>query len=135
MWQAGTTLHLCCVGFSLWWLLMLSSTGSRCSGFSSFDNQALELRLSSYGAWLSCPKTYGIKVKIAQPCLTLCNPMDYTAHGILQIRILGCIAFPFSSGSSQSRDHTHVSCIAGEFFTSWPPGKPWILNHWTVKEA
>ena len=28
------------------------------------------------------------KVKVAQLCLTLCNPMDYTLHGILQARIL-----------------------------------------------
>ena len=28
-----------------------------------------------------------VKVKVAQSCPTLCNPMDYTAHGILQARI------------------------------------------------
>ena len=35
-----------------------------------------------------------LKVKVAQPCPTLCNPMDYTVHGILQTRILECIDFP-----------------------------------------
>ena len=30
-----------------------------------------------------------VKVKVAQSCLTLCNPMDYTVHGILQARITG----------------------------------------------
>ena len=35
--------------------------------------------------------------------LTLCNPMDYTVHGILQARILGWVAFPFFKGSSQPR--------------------------------
>ena len=39
-------------------------------------------------------------------------------HGILQNRILEWVAFPFSRGSSQPRDQTQVSCIAGEFFTS-----------------
>ena len=29
-----------------------------------------------------------VKVKLAQSCLTLCDPMDYTAHRILQARIL-----------------------------------------------
>ena len=29
------------------------------------------------------------------------------------------VAFPFSRGSSQPRDWTQVSCIAGGFFTSW----------------
>ena len=40
-------------------------------------------------------------------------------HGILQARILECVAFLFSRGSSQPRDWTQVSCIAGRFFTSW----------------
>ena len=40
-------------------------------------------------------------------------------HGIFQTRILELVAFPFSRGSSQPRDQTQVSCIAGGFFTSW----------------
>ena len=58
-------------------------------------------------------------VKVAQSCLTLCDPMDYTVHRILQARILEWVAFPFSRGSSQPRDQTQVSCIAGGFSTSW----------------
>ena len=61
---------------------------------------------------------------IAQSCLTLCDPMDYAVYGILQARILEWVAFPFSSGSSQPRDWTQVSWIAGGFFTSWAQGKP-----------
>ena len=57
--------------------------------------------------------------EIRSVCLTLCNPMDYTVHGILQARILEWAALPFSRGSSQLRDWTQVSCIAGRFFTSW----------------
>ena len=41
-----------------------------------------------------------MKVKVTQSCLTLCNPMDYTVCGILQIRILEWVAFLFSRGSS-----------------------------------
>ena len=44
--------------------------------------------------------------------------MDYTVHGILQARILEWVAFPFSRGSSQTKDRTQVSPIAGGFFTS-----------------
>ena len=58
------------------------------------------------------------KVKVAQSCPTLCDPMDYTVHGILQARILEWVAFPFSRGSSQSKDRTQISRIAGGFFTS-----------------
>ena len=45
--------------------------------------------------------------------------MDYTVHGILQAKILEWVAFPFSRESSQPRDWTQVSRIAGRFFTGW----------------
>ena len=61
------------------------------------------------------------KAKIAQSCLTLCDPMNYTVHGILQARILEWVAAPFSRESSQPRDRTQVSHIAGGFFTFWAP--------------
>ena len=32
-------------------------------------------------------------VKLAQSCLTLCSPGDYTDHGVLQARILEWVAF------------------------------------------
>ena len=54
---------------------------------------------------------------VTQSCSTLCDPMDCTAHGILQARILEWVAFPFSRGSSQARNRTGVSCTAGRFFT------------------
>ena len=56
-------------------------------------------------------------------CLNLCNPMDCRVHGILQARILQWVAFPFSMGSSQPRDQTQFSRIAGGFFTTEPPVK------------
>ena len=43
-------------------------------------------------------------VKITQSCPTLCDPIDYTVHGILQARILEWVAFSFSRGSPQPRD-------------------------------
>ena len=57
-------------------------------------------------------------VKVAQSCLTLCVPVDYTVHGILKATVLEWVAFPFSRRSSQPRDQTLVSHIAGGFFTS-----------------
>ena len=54
-----------------------------------------------------------------QSCLTLCDSMDYIVHRILQARILEWVANTFSRGSSQPRDQTQVSCIAGVFFTKW----------------
>ena len=108
-----------------------------------------------------------MKVKDAQLCPTLWDPMDCTVHEILQARILEWVAFPllqgifptrgwsllhcgrilsqlshkrsrrmlewvaypFSRRSSQPRDRTGVSCIAGGFLTSWAireaPGLPY----------
>ena len=65
-----------------------------------------------------------VKVKLTQSCLTLCDPMDYTVLGILQARILIWIAFLFSRGSSQPKDQTQVSHIAGGFLPAEPQGKP-----------
>ena len=64
-------------------------------------------------------KNKKVKAKVSQSCLTLCDPKDYTIHGILQARIQGWVAFPFSRGSSQPRDRTQVSRIVRRFFTSW----------------
>ena len=56
-------------------------------------------------------------MKVAQLCQTLGDPMDYTVRGILQAGILEWVAFLFSRGSSQPRDRTQFSHIAGRFFT------------------
>ena len=60
-----------------------------------------------------------MNMNVAQSCPTLCDPMDYTVHGILQARIPEWVAFSFSRGSSQPRDQTQVSHSACAFFTSW----------------
>ena len=39
-----------------------------------------------------------VKVKVSRSCQTLCDPMDYTVHGILQARTLEWVAFPFLQG-------------------------------------
>ena len=58
------------------------------------------------------------ELKVAHSCLILCDPMDYTVHGILQARILAWVTIPFSRGSSQPRNQTRISCISGGFFIS-----------------
>ena len=61
-------------------------------------------------AWITLPAEEHwpvyVKVKVTQSCPnsfffscpTLCDPMDYTVHGIFQARILEWVAFPFSRG-------------------------------------
>ena len=53
---------------------------------------------------LVCARMCVVSVCVAQSCPTLCDPMDYTVHGILQARILEWVAFPFSRRSSQLTD-------------------------------
>ena len=53
-------------------------------------------------------------------CPTLCNPMDYTVHGILQARILEWVDFPFSRGSSQPRS----PALQADSLPAEPQGKP-----------
>ena len=65
-----------------------------------------------------------VKVKVAQSCPTpwnpmACSPVGFSVHGILQVEIEEWIAVPSSRGSSQPRDQTQASCIAGRFFTLW----------------
>ena len=49
-----------------------------------------------------------------------CSPSGSSVHGIVRgifrVRILECIAMPFSRGSSRPRDWTRISCIAGRVF-------------------
>ena len=67
-------------------------------------------------------RAWPISVLVTQSCPTLCDPMDCSppgssVHGILQAEILDWVAIPFSRRSSQPRDQTRVSGIAGGFFT------------------
>ena len=67
-------------------------------------------------------------VKVAQSFLTLCDPMDCSLPGssvlgILQAEILEWVAIPFCRASSQPRDRTEVSHVAGGFFTVWATRK------------
>ena len=55
--------------------------------------------------------------KSLQLCLTFCSPTDCSTpgcsvQGILQARILECVAMPSSRGSPRPRDQTHVSYIS-----------------------
>ena len=72
-------------------------------------------------------------VLVAQLCLTLCDPKDYSMPGssvlgILQATVLEWGAISFSRGSSRPRDQTWVSCIAGRYFTIWATREAQFFN-------
>ena len=64
-----------------------------------------------------------VKVKVAQSCPTLCDPMDLL-HEILQARVLEWVAFPFSRGSSQPRDKPRSPTLQADSLPAEPEGKP-----------
>ena len=86
-----------------------------------FLEQFLEVDIMSFT--LCILQTGKFKLRIAQGHLTVKGRhMVWTqssVHGILQARTLEWVAFPFPRGSSQPRDWTRLSCVAGRFFTSW----------------
>ena len=76
---------------------------------------------------LQCMKVKS-ESEVAQSCPSPSDPMDCSppgssVHGIFQASVLEWVVMPSSSGSSQPRDRTHVSCMAGRFFTAEPPGE------------
>ena len=64
-----------------------------------------------------------MKVKVAQLCPTLCDPMDCTAHGILQARILKWVAFPFSGDLPNPGIEPRSSSLQADSLLA-EPGKP-----------
>ena len=66
---------------------------------------------------------------VAQSCLTLFNPMDYSppgssVHGILQARLLEWVAIPFSRGSSYPGIESQSLALQADFLPSELSGKP-----------
>ena len=51
-----------------------------------------------------------VKVKVAQLCSTLCDPMDSIVRGIFQARILESVTFPFSRGFSPGIKPRFLPC-------------------------
>ena len=72
---------------------------------------AVVIDQSLSGVWLFCNPTD-------------CSPPGSSVHRISQARMLEWVAISFSSGFSQPRDWTHISCIDKE-----------VLYHWATKEA
>ena len=87
---------------------------------SKLDDPALLVGI--YGHFSSLVRERKGESEVILLCLTICDPMDCSPRGssvlgILQARILEWVAISVSRGSSQPRDRTQVSRIAGRFFT------------------
>ena len=106
------------VGYSLWGRKESDTT----------ERLHFHFQIYSYGLH---NKPLQVKLLFTHSRLMLCKPMDCSppgpsVHGILKVRILEWIVMPSSMGSSRHREQTRiscVSCIAGGFFITEPPGK------------
>jgi len=65
-----------------------------------------------------------MKVKVAQLCPALCDPMDYKLLRILQARILEWVAVSFFRESSQPRDRTRSPTLQADSLSAESQGKP-----------
>ena len=67
-----------------------------------------------------------VKVTVTQTCLTLCNPMGYTVHGILQARVLEWVALPFSRDLPNPGIEPKSPTLQADSLPAEPAGKPSI---------
>ena len=93
-----------------------------------FPTQGSNQGLQRGRQMLDCLSHQGSPMLVAQLCPTLCDAMDCSlpgssVHGLLQARILEWVAISFSRGSSQPRDQTKGSRVAGRFFMIWATGE------------
>ena len=107
--------------FKNWFLLNVTQETTR--KYAPQNNDVLK----EYGIFC-CYSSYEseskAKAKVAQSYLTLCDPMDYTVHEILQARILEWVAFPFSRGSSQHRDWIQSLALQADSLPAESPEEP-----------
>ena len=75
--------------------------------------------LAAHSAWVS--ESRSVFSSLFQ---TLCDPMDYIVHGILQTRILEWVAFPFSRGSSNPGIEPGSPTLQVDSLPAEPQGKP-----------
>ena len=110
--------------------LVLEQWLHSCSGHCKWGSWRLHQKGIWWEALMEILDVYAYMKVISISCSVVsdfdpmdCSPPGSSVHGILQARILEWVAIPFSRGSSWPRDWTCVSCIAGRFFTIWPPRK------------
>ena len=75
------------------------------------------------------------EVKVTQACLTLCNPMDYTVHGILQARILEWVElFPSPGDPPNPGIKPRSPELQVDSLPSKSPGKPKTEQKYTHRD-
>ena len=118
-----TSLSLLVTSFSRYFNLIFMPYSDDSSFIHSFmyELSPLECKFcvetGQFSGYLQCLAYRYVLCSVAQSCLTLCNPMDYSppgssVHGILQARIMESFAISYSWGSSRPKARTCVICIS-----------------------
>ena len=80
------------------------------------------------------PPSYKVKVKLVQLCLTLCDPMYYTVHGIIQARTLEWVAFAFSRDLPNPGIEARSPVLQEDSLPAKPQGKaPCKATHYCIQ--
>ena len=126
------------------WLFLPLNTAQNCESWLGF--LLLLLFFKHVYSVLYIPVKSKVKVLATQSCLTICIPMDCSppgcsVHEISQARILEWVAIFFSRATSQPRNWTRISCIAGSSLPFESSGKPHYIqvpvlniNIWNLRQ-
>ena len=107
-------------------LVMSSSLGPH-GLYSSWNSPGQNTGVSS------CSLLQGIfPTQVSNPGLPHCRQILYYLTHQGSPRILEWVDYPLSSGSSQLRNRTEISCFAGQFFISWAIGEPLLIERWLL---
>ena len=95
-----------------------------CSLRHATDSTSLSFLICRTRAVILLPTPRRAEVKVSQLCPTLCDPTDYTVHGILQARVLEWVAFPFPRGLPNPGIKPRFPILQADSLPAEPPGKP-----------
>ena len=87
--------------------------------------QSMEFSRPEYWSIYPFPSPGDFPTQVMNPSLLHCRLILYQMSHKRSPRILQWVIYPFSSGSSQCRNQTRVSSIAGRFFTNWAMREAW----------
>ena len=91
------------------------------------QHHSLKASILWYSAFFMVQLSHPYVTTVKTIALTIrtfvCNPMDYTVHGILQNRILEWVAFPFSRGSPNSGIEPVSPALQVDSLPAEPQGK------------
>ena len=97
-----------------------------------FKNYCRSPRAFVYVAYIYRYWLWKVKVKVAQSCPTLCDPMNYTVHRILQARILEWVAFPFFRNLPNPGIKPRTPALQADSLPGEPQGKPKNIGMGTI---